>query len=59
MNNIKVTCEIHDYSNPAQPAIRVHSHWCYGGEVEIEIKDERYTVDGRELIEAIKKAMNY
>lgn len=53
---MKVTCEIEDYSNPAQPCIRVHNAWHDGSKVEVEIKGERYTVSADELISAIKRA---
>ncbi len=54
---MKVTCEIKDYSKPAQPCIRVHNAWGDGAKVELEIKGERYIVSGEELISAIKRAM--
>ena len=54
---MKVTVEINDYSKPAQPCIRIHNAWADGEKVELEVKGERYTVDGNELISAIKRAM--
>ena len=54
---MKVTCEINDYSKPAQPCIKVHNAWQDGAKVEIEVKGERYIVSGEELISAIKRAM--
>lgn len=55
---MKVTCEIRDYSEPAQQSIRVHNHWNIDRFVELEIDGKRYTVLGYELIEAIKNCMN-
>ena len=52
-----VTCEIHDYSKPAQPSIRIHNAVFDGKKVELEIKGERYTVEGEELISAVQKCM--
>lgn len=54
---MKVTVEINDYSKPAQPCIRIHNAWADGEKVELEVKGERYTVDGNELLSAIKRAM--
>lgn len=54
---MKVTCEINDYSNPAQPNIKIHSAWATGSNVEIEVDGERYEVNGKELISAVQKAM--
>ena len=54
---MKVTVEINDYSKPAQPCIRVHNAWSDGSKVELEIKGERFTVSGEELISAVKRAM--
>ena len=53
---MKVTVEIHDYSKPTQPCIRVHNAWGDGSKVELEVKGERYTVSADELISAIKRA---
>lgn len=50
-----ITAEINDYSNPAQPSIRVHNSWGSVDKVELEINGERYTVKSSELISAIKK----
>ena len=55
---MKITCEVKDYSNPAMMNIRVHNHWCESDKVEIEVEGKRYTVIGREMIEAIKNCMN-
>ena len=55
---IKVTCQLDDYSDPAKPEIKVHSHWCYRNLVEIEAEGRRYTVCGYDMIEAVKNAMN-
>lgn len=52
-----VTCEINDYSNPAQPRIKIHSDWCDGDKIEIEVDGKRYTVKGSEIISAIQKCM--
>lgn len=54
---MKVTIEIHDYSDPAKPSIRVHSSWNSGKEVELEVEGKRYTVDGEELMSAVRRAM--
>ena len=54
---MKITCEINDYSKPAKPRIRIHSSWSHGEMVELEVGDERFTVDGEELISAIKRCM--
>ena len=51
-----VTCEIGDYSNPAQPRIRIHNAWNDGNKVELEVNGERYTVVAEELISAVKRA---
>ena len=53
---MKVTIEIKDYSNPAQPNIRVHSAWHGGDNAELEIDGKRYTVNADELISALQKA---
>ena len=53
---MKVTVEIKDYSNPAQPCIRVHNAWAKPEMVELEINGERYTVSSEELISAVKRA---
>ena len=53
---MKVTVEIKDYSQPSKPCIRVHNSWCDGEKVELQIKDEYYTVSADELISAIKRA---
>lgn len=58
MQNVKVTCEVKDYSEPAKPSIRVHSHWNINRFVEIEVKGERYTVNGNDLKVAIDNCMN-
>lgn len=55
---VRVTCELDDYSTPAQPSIRVHNHWNSKRFVELEIDSKRYTVSGNDLIEAIKNCMN-
>ena len=52
---MKVTIEIHDYSDPAKPNIRVHSAWSDGDKAELEIDGKRYTVIAEELISALKK----
>lgn len=58
---MNVTCEINDYSNPAQKRIKVHNAWCYSDKmVELEVEGKRYTVKGSELIGAIHKCLlNY
>lgn len=52
---MKVTCEITDYSKPAKPNIRVHNGF-YSEMVELEVREERYIVSADELISAIKRA---
>ena len=55
---MKVTCEIKDYSDPAQPEIKVHNAWnCKDKMVELEVNGKRYTVKGRELIGAVEKCL--
>ena len=54
---IKVTCQISDYSIPAQPEIKIHNHWADSRMVEIEIDGKRYTVSGRDMIQAIQNCM--
>ena len=58
MSRIKVTCQINDYSEPAQLSIKVHAHWCDSGMVVLEIDGKQYTVSGKELKTAIDNAMN-
>lgn len=53
---MKVTCEIKDYSNPAQQNIRIHNAWNDSGKVEIEVGGKRYKVVADEIISAIKRA---
>ena len=55
---IKVTCQLKDYSEPAQPEIKVHSDYFFGNIVELEVDGKRYRVSGNDLIEATKNAMN-
>lgn len=52
-----VTCEITDLSTPTKPSIRIHNAWNNGSRVELEINGERYTVDGAELISAIRRCL--
>lgn len=55
---MNITCEINDYSKPAQPKIRVHNSWNYKDTmVELEVDGKRYTIKGRELISAINKCL--
>lgn len=54
---MKVTAEIKDYSEQAQPSIRIHSNWNRGEFVELEIEGKRYRLLGEELISAVKKCM--
>ena len=58
MGKIKVTCEIKDYSDPAQPQIRVHNHWNYNSLVELEVDGKRYTVNADDLRRAIENCTN-
>ena len=55
---VKVTCEIEDYSNPSMPCIKIHNCWITKHNVEIEVDGKRYTVNGEELIIAVKNCMN-
>ena len=54
---MKITAQINDYSNPSMPNIRVHNAWNDGKKVELEVDNKRYTVDGDELISAVKRCM--
>lgn len=55
---MKVTCEINDYSKPAQKRIKVHNAWNHKDTmVELEVDGKRYTVKGSELIGAIKRCL--
>ena len=55
---MNVTCEINDYSEPAQSKIKVHSAWNYKSTmVELEVDGNRYQVKGRELISAIERCL--
>ena len=58
MGRIKVTNRINDYSEPPKQSIVVDAHWCYSNLVVIVTEENAYTVDGGELIKAIKNAMN-
>lgn len=55
---IKVTCEIEECSDKQKPSILIHNHWNENKKIELEIKGERYTVIGEELIQAIINCMN-
>lgn len=52
---MKVTCEITDYSNPAQPNIRVHNGF-NSGMVVLEIREQWYVVSAEELMSAVQRA---
>ena len=54
---MKVTCQIEDYSNPAQPSIKIHNAFSDGKMVELEVNGVKYKVSGDELISAVKRAM--
>lgn len=54
---MKITAEITDYSKPAKPSIRIHNDYFDGNKIELEVKGERYTVLGSELIYAVKRCM--
>lgn len=54
---MKITIQITDYTTPAKPSIRIHNGFADGEKVELEINDERFVVDGKELISAVRKAM--
>ena len=56
---MKVTTELNDYSDPAQPNIRVHNHWNNHDFVVLEIDGKRYTVSAREMTKAVENATNY
>ena len=58
MTQIKVTCEIGSYDNPAKTRILIHSHWHRNDMIEIEIGDEKRMVQGNDVIEAVRNAMN-
>lgn len=55
---IKVSCQLEDYSTPPRPPVFVHNHWSTKRLVELEVDGTRYTVDGRDLIQAVENAMN-
>lgn len=55
---VKVTCQIHDYSEPTKEEMKIHSHWNINRFVELEIDGKRYTVNGNELKTAIDNCMN-
>jgi len=55
---IKVTSQLTDYSQPAQPSIKIHNHHINNGLIEIEIEEKRYVISGYDLIKAIRNAMN-
>lgn len=52
---MQVTVDITDYSNPAQPGIRIHNAWCDGSKAELEIDGKRYRVSIDEMISALQK----
>ena len=54
---MNVTTQITDFSTPQKPSIRIHNSWTDGKKVELEIDGKRYTVDGEELISAVKRCM--
>ena len=60
MGEIKVSCEINDYSNPKKPNICIHNHWNYNDFVEIEVPEVegRFTVNGKDFKMAIDNCMN-
>lgn len=55
---INVTCQVQDRSNPRKADIKVHNHFNYNDCVEIEVNGERQTINGYDMITAIKNAMN-
>ncbi len=55
---VTVTCQLEDYSTPAMPRIKVHSHWNTKRHVELEVDGKRYTVVGQDLITAVENAMH-
>ncbi len=55
---IKVTCQLEDYSNPAMPVIKIHNNWCTKRNVDLEIDGKRYTVNGEDLIQAVRNCMS-
>ena len=55
---VTVTCQLEDYSTPAMPQIKVHSHWNTKRYVELEVDGKRYTVVGQDLITAVENAMH-
>ena len=58
MGRIKVTCELKDYSEPAQPQIKVYSDRDIDRFVELEIDGKKYTVNADELRRAIENCTN-
>lgn len=55
---VKVTCQVSDYSEPRKAEIKIHNHWRTDNLVEIQILEDRYTVDGSDLIHAVMNCMN-
>ena len=53
-----VLVKLDDYSKPAQPSIRVRSHWNSNTYVELLIDDKCYTVSAEQLKRAIQNATN-
>jgi hypothetical protein len=55
---VKVTCKINNYDDPTKTDMTIDSHWNDRNMVVVIIGNERNTVKGHDLIEAIKNAMN-
>ena len=58
MANVKVTCELQTYDDPAKPNVRVHSHWNVNDRVVIEVNGEKVTVIAKDIIAAIQNCTN-
>ena len=53
-----ITSELNDHSIPAKCPIRVHDHPLGRTMIELEVKGERYVLDGVELKKAVDNALN-
>ena len=55
---IHVTCSINTYKDSSEDKIEVRSHFDDDNLVVIETKDSLYTVNGEDLIQAVRNAMH-
>lgn len=57
---IKVNCEVNGCEKSKDlPPIYISSHWNYQDLINISLNGEEYTVNGNDLIAAIKKRYEY